>query len=46
MQIWWFLCAVVDVCWSQEVGRLLREGKGAAIGRVVCLDGMPWSTKH
>jgi hypothetical protein len=28
-QVWWLLCAVVDVGWSQDVGRLLREGKGA-----------------
>jgi hypothetical protein len=30
-----FYVPVVDVGWSQDVGRLLREGTGAAIGRVV-----------
>jgi hypothetical protein len=37
-QIWWLLCAVVDVGWSRDVGRLLREGKGVAIGRAVRPD--------
>jgi hypothetical protein len=26
MQLWRLLCAVVDVGWSQDLGRLLREG--------------------
>jgi hypothetical protein len=30
-QIWWLLCAVVNVGLSRDVGRLLREGKGATI---------------
>jgi hypothetical protein len=36
---------VVDLGWSQDVGRLLREGKGATICRVVRLDAA-WRACH
>jgi hypothetical protein len=36
---------VVDVGWSEDVGRLLRGGKGAAIGWVVQPD-MGWHACH
>jgi hypothetical protein len=44
-----FICdlyvPVVDVGWSQDVGGLSCEGKGAAIGRVVW-QGVVWPDRH
>jgi hypothetical protein len=36
---------VVDVGWSQDVGRLSCEAKGAAIGRAAW-QGVVWPDRH